>query len=162
MFAATRFFNSDISKWDVSSVAKMDSMFMLAESFKHILCGAAWVRLTASTTGIFEGSHGAISSVVCKPGSRPYVSRRPIPGRELIGRTLIVTPAVAPTIIRTMATCLKCATFAKSGRVSCCAPGGAWYKNCGGAGNRNADHSWFEGTQACRRKLKGNGMHMHN
>merc|ERR1712203_897227 len=43
----------------------------------------------------------------------------------------------------------KCGTFAKSGRVSCCAPGGAWFKKCGEVGNKNVDHRWFEGTEAC-------------
>merc|ERR1712224_652194 len=38
----------------------------------------------------------------------------------------------------------------KSGRASCCAPGGAWYKNCGAAGNSNVDHMWFEGVRACK------------
>merc|ERR1719201_3088543 len=46
-------------------------------------------------------------------------------------------------------TCPKCGTFKKSGRVSCCAPGGAWFKNCGGAGNKNVGHRWSEGTEAC-------------
>merc|ERR1712037_324506 len=47
--------------------------------------------------------------------------------------------------------CPKCSTFEKSGRLSCCAPGGAWYRNCGGAGKRDVDHRWFEGVQACKR-----------
>merc|ERR1719174_2628569 len=40
--------------------------------------------------------------------------------------------------------------FKKSSRVSCCAPGGDWYKNCGGVGNKHVDHSWSEGAQACK------------
>ena len=54
--------------------------------------------------------------------------------------------------------CPKCGTFEESGRVRCCAPGGAWHKNCGGAGNRNADHTWFDGVEACRRKSTANAM----
>ena len=46
--------------------------------------------------------------------------------------------------------CSKCAATKKSGRLSCCAPGGAWFKNCGTSGNSNADHTWVEGMQACR------------
>merc|ERR1712032_998978 len=38
----------------------------------------------------------------------------------------------------------------KSGRASCCAPGGAWYKNCGGSSNRNANHRWFDGVEVCK------------
>ena len=41
--------------------------------------------------------------------------------------------------------CDKCATT-KSGRHSCCARGGAWFKKCGDAG----DHTWIEGIQACK------------
>ena len=89
-----------------------------------------------------------------RPNSeREDVFRRPITERELITSTLITTSSIAPTIANTM-TCPKCGTFEKSGRVSCCAPGGAWYKNCGGAGNRNVDHKWFEGVEACGRTFK--------
>merc|ERR1719201_1528750 len=49
-----------------------------------------------------------------------------------------------------MTACPKCGTFTKSGRVSCCGPGGAWYKTCGVAGNGNAQRSWFEGVKACK------------
>ena len=148
----------------------MDLMFSHAISFKHKLCGAEWVRSKASKIGMFKDSPGSISRTACKSGltpSRQHVSRRPIPERELIGRTPISTSlgtaAITSTIASTI-TCRRCGTFAKSGRVSCCAPGGAWYKNCGGAGNRNADHSWFEGAQACKRKLKTlrSGMYMHD
>merc|ERR1711934_458561 len=45
---------------------------------------------------------------------------------------------------------MGCGTFLKSGRVSCCAPDGAWYKHCGGVGNRNADHMWSEGVEVCK------------
>ena len=46
--------------------------------------------------------------------------------------------------------CPKCAINKKSGRVSCCARGGAWFKNCGDAGDANFDHTWVEGIQACK------------
>merc|ERR1712032_1428143 len=49
--------------------------------------------------------------------------------------------------------CPKCGTFEKSGRNSCCAPGGAWYNNCGGARNKNVDHKWFEGVAACKHTM---------
>merc|ERR1711937_642825 len=66
-----------------------------------------------------------------------------VPDRELIVRTPIITSVSTPAITSTttnMITCPKCGTFKKSGRVSCCAPGGAWYRNCGGASNRNVAH----------------------
>ena len=155
MFQGAKVFNCDISMWDVSSVTDMSHMFLDAVSFKHKLCGASWVRSYVDKTERFTGSSGSISETECTSGTTPspqYVSRRPITERELIARTPISTPDITSTIARTM-TCSKCGTFRKSGRVSCCAPGGAWFKNCGGFRNRNVNHKWFEGVQACKRKF---------
>ena len=85
-----------------------------------------------------------------------------MPDRELIVRGVPVTATVSTSTIaisyaNTM-TCSKCATFEKSGRVSCCAPGGAWYKNCEGAGSRGVDYKWSEGVQVCKCKFKAKGM----
>ena len=52
--------------------------------------------------------------------------------------------------IKEVVICSKCGIFKKSGISSCCAPGGAWFKNCGGAGNNNVDHRWSEGKQTCK------------
>ena len=60
----------------------------------------------------------------------------------------ISTPAV--TAVRMTPVCSKCAVTKKSGRLSCCAPGGAWFNNCGTSDNSNTDHTWFEGLQACK------------
>merc|ERR1719174_1643012 len=46
--------------------------------------------------------------------------------------------------------CPRCGTFRKSGRVSCCAPGGAWFKNCGGLGSKFLNHRWSEGVKSCK------------
>merc|ERR1712113_1138023 len=101
-----------------------------------------------------------ISQTICTSASTPatssttgqHVTRRPLPDRELIVHTPVTTsvstPAVTSTIANTMS-CMKCGTFEKSGRISCCAPGGAWYKKCGGAGNRKLEHRWIEGMEAC-------------
>ena len=43
--------------------------------------------------------------------------------------------------------CPKCATD-KAGKHSCCARGGAWFKNCGDGGDTKF-HTWTEGIQAC-------------
>ena len=51
---------------------------------------------------------------------------------------------------RTAPVCPKCAAIKKSGKLSCCAPGGAWFNNCGTSGNSNTDHTWVEGMQACK------------
>ena len=45
--------------------------------------------------------------------------------------------------------CLKCSITQKSDELSCCARGGAWFKNCGDAGDTRFDHTWFEGVQSC-------------
>ena len=145
MFAGTTAFSGDISKWDVSSVTNMDHMFRGAESFKQQLCGAAWVHSKATKEGIFVGSSGSISQILC---------RAPSPQRWLARWRVTSTPIITPVTMTGISMCPTCGTFNKSGRVSCCAPGGAWYNNCGGAGNRNADHSWFEGVTACKRKSK--------
>ena len=165
MFEDAISFNGDVSKWDVSRVINMDEMFHVASSFKQSLCGADWVYSLARKTDMFVGSFGSISRIACMSApivdttkqSRQYIPRQPITERELITRTPISTPSIPPTIAN-MLTCLKCGTFKKSGRVSCCAPGGAWYKNCGGAGNKNLEHRWYEGLKACERKFKTNGM----
>ena len=46
--------------------------------------------------------------------------------------------------------CPKCGSIKKSSKLSCCAHGGAWFKNCGDAGDRQFDHTWGEGIQACK------------
>ena len=45
--------------------------------------------------------------------------------------------------------CHKCGTSKKSGKRSCCARGGAWFKNCGDKRETEFDHSWAEGIQSC-------------
>jgi surface protein len=166
MFRGAHAFNRDLSKWDVSRVTNMDAMFWEAFSFKQILCGPAWMRSTASQTNMFTGSPGSLPWKVCVSSSTTkyrHLTRRPLPeGRDYFERDLKIvrapiTTKPVSTNTRAMASnnkmvCLKCGTFKKSGRVSCCAPGGAWYKNCGGAANGNADHRWFEGLEACKCK----------
>ena len=51
------------------------------------------------------------------------------------------------TITTTRPVCPKCGTFKKDGKVSCCAPGGAWFKKCG---IRLYDYTWGEGIDACK------------
>ena len=59
---------------------------------------------------------------------------------------------VAVTTTATASVCSKCGILKKSGTASCCAPGGAWFENCGAAGDRNVDHKWSEGVKACKGK----------
>ena len=160
MFLHAPVFNRDISKWDVSRVTSMDGMFLAATSFTQRLCGAAWVHSKAKKDLMFEGSPGSISQRVCAlTTTRRHVTRRPLTERGLKNvREPISTSTLANTSNNNKMTCAKCGTFEKSDRVSCCAPDGAWYKNCGGAGNRHAGHRWFEGVEACKRKSKSNPM----
>ena len=168
MFRQAKAFNCDLLGWDVSSVTAMDDMFLNAKSFKRKLCGDSWVNSKAKKINMFESSPGSISRTACMLALTPattqsshhYVSRRLLPGRELIVRTPISTPSVTSAIHRTI-TCPRCGTFRESGRVSCCAPGGAWFKNCGGLGSKNISHRWSEGVKACKRKFTTNNMQLY-
>ena len=61
----------------------------------------------------------------------------------------------APTSTMDSLACLQCGTAKQSGRRSCCAPGGAWFKNCGDTGDTKFGHTWAEGIHACKRKQVG-------
>ena len=71
--------------------------------------------------------------------------------------TLQCLLAEAPTTTTafTVATtrCPKCTVANKSGQLSCCARGGAWFKKCGYPGDTNFEHTWFEGFGACKSKF---------
>merc|ERR1712025_328882 len=113
-------------------------MFTKAAAFKQELCGPTWVHSMASRDDIFAGSHGRIAHTVCHDDS---------PQRWLARwQVASTTPAVAAA----NKVCSKCGKFTKSGRVSCCAPGGAWYQKCGGTANNKFEYSWIEGVEACK------------
>ena len=70
--------------------------------------------------------------------------------------TLVVTTAPMSPI------CPICGSFKKSGKASCCGPGGSWFGNCGGAGNEKSGHTWHEGIQACEAPIQSvMGQQMH-
>ena len=46
--------------------------------------------------------------------------------------------------------CPMCGTNKKSGKLSCCARGGAWFRKCGDVRDTTFDHTWADGVQACR------------
>ena len=148
-------------------------MFFHAASFNQKICGVTWVHSKSNKVGMFAGTSGSISPAACTSAPSPATTqatshdatRRPLPDRELIVRTPITTSASTSSFASTILsriTCPKCGTFAKSGRVSCCAPGGAWYKNCGGAANKNVNYRWFDGIEACKRKLNACLCHGSN
>ena len=45
--------------------------------------------------------------------------------------------------------CPKCAKMKFSDGRSCCAAGGAWFKECGDIGDPNFEHTWSDGVLAC-------------
>ena len=57
---------------------------------------------------------------------------------------------VSASMVSSSSVCTKCGTSKKSGKRSCCAHGGAWFENCGDAGNTKFDHTWTEGIRACK------------
>ena len=59
--------------------------------------------------------------------------------------------AAAATTKTISSVCSVCGTMVKSGQSSCCGRGGSWFKNCGGAGNSNLDHTWYEGMKVCKK-----------
>merc|ERR1711959_126224 len=129
MFLQATSFNSNIRDWDVMRVKDMDYMFYHAESFRHSLCGPAWVLSKASNNLMFDGSEGKVTQQYCSQ-ERDLVQRQP-----------------ADSL-----TCPKCGKFKKSGRASCCAPGGSWFKDCGAAGNTKVNYKWTDGANACKPK----------
>ena len=46
--------------------------------------------------------------------------------------------------------CPECGILKRSGRASCCAPGGSWFGKCGSVANVNLGHTWNEGIRACK------------
>jgi surface protein len=96
MFHDVKLFNGDISKWDVSRVENMYRMFESAKMFKHQLCGSSWVHSKASKESMFAGSSGSTSRTVSVKTEPPYVSRRPMPERELIARAPTTTSVGTP------------------------------------------------------------------
>ena len=154
MFSYSPSFNADISHWDVSKVKLMESMFSGASSFKQKLCGKAWVYSKAKKESLFENSPGKISWFVCSP---PSSSQRWLAQWRTSSALAAASPSTLSVASANMQTCSKCGTFKRSTRISCCAPGGAWYGNCGGANDKNFGHSWLEGMETCKRKTQFDG-----
>ena len=66
--------------------------------------------------------------------------------------TKAMAKATQSNVTTIASACVKCGISRKSGKLSCCAPGGSWFKQCGNPGDSNYDHTWDEGTQACEGK----------
>ena len=79
---------------------------------------------------------------------------------QTLARSITITPLfgmLTSTGVRLV--CPKCGSAKKSGKRSCCAPGGAWFKNCGDAGDTEVDHTWAEGVQACKSALSTGSLY---
>ena len=92
----------------------------------------------------------AARKIVCPPGTYMKESLTNYPTCEKVS---ILKSSTTPTSTIPSSTCLKCGTFDKSGQLSCCARGGTWFNKCGDPGDSKFDHTWFEGTQACKSKF---------
>ena len=89
-----------------------------------------------------------------------YVHMWHLPIR-LLTKVRIPTPAVTTPAVTTPAVttpslppsvgpvCPKCGMFKTSGKLSCCARGGAWFDKCGENGDPSSHHTWAEGIEAC-------------
>ena len=86
-----------------------------------------------------------------QPGIRYFICS--LRGHCLAGiklRVDTVSAQKSPTTFREikLVACPNCGT--KDGKLSCCAPGGSWFRKCGNGDK--FDHTWFEGVQACKSK----------
>ena len=68
------------------------------------------------------------------------------------------TPSTTNASVSRINGCPKCGTIQKSGKLSCCARGGAWFKKCGNVGDSKFEHTWVEGMQACKSVKSPQGM----
>ena len=60
-------------------------------------------------------------------------------------------PVEAPLATGTPAqkSCAKCGIIKVSGKPSCCAHGGAWFRKCGKGESKKFAYTWTEGAQSC-------------
>ena len=90
MFLGATSFNGDLSKWDVSNVKDMYGMFWGATLFTRKLCGGTWLESMAKKTMMFEGSFGSIPRTAC---TRKF----PIPTMPAVTEPVILTQPVVVT-----------------------------------------------------------------
>ena len=63
-----------------------------------------------------------------------------------------IAGATMPDTAQNTITCPKCAVNNR-GRTSCCFRSASWFQKCGDVGDPNFAHTWFDGIQACKRKI---------
>ena len=59
------------------------------------------------------------------------------------------TPSTMDLLMANKSTCPKCGIVKKTGALSCCASGGAWFEKCGDLDDTKFAHTWAEGIRAC-------------
>ena len=95
---------------------------------------------------------GVLAKITCR-------SQRSLGVLALADSRAIFTPVLSTGVVatttsvptaRSSGACIKCGTTKKSGKRSCCARGGAWFKKCGDADDTKFDHTWTEGIETCK------------
>ena len=69
-----------------------------------------------------------------------------------------IPEVTSPPVVSNSNRCPECGTIKKSGKHSCCARGGAWFKKCGDVEDKQFDHTWAEGIQACKSFARSNSV----
>ena len=94
-----------------------------------------------------------------KHGTTDMLCGCAIPGQTAAPRqTTAATPgqtAATRGPVKPLPACPTCGTIKQTGKLSCCAGGGAWVGKCGDPGDSSFDHTWGEGTEACKGKPIG-------
>ena len=154
----------------VRSTARKDSMFLGSSgSISTTVCTPTRTfSPTVCTDAILSNTFIDVKRVIKAIYATSTSMRATVPTINPAGTptgmptsTPTATSTVAAPVIASSMACPKCGTFKKSGRVSCCAPGGAWFRMCGSDSNANVEHTWIEGLRACKGKLVTDGMHSH-
>ena len=144
--------------WPHLSVRCPEAVYLRA----HVPCQSPIIRCPLADAFAFETP--GIMPVVEIPGIFPVAAIagedcRVLTILDMINHQFIAklvrvgttTPRpVMPMPTTVISACTKCGTIKKSGKRSCCARGGAWFKNCGDAGDTKFDHTWVQGIQACK------------
>ena len=82
--------------------------------------------------------------------------------RRALDRSRYATITSAVTTTTTInSVCHECGTIRRSGKISCCGPGGSWFGNCTSVGNAHFGHTWHAGIQACKARQSQVAVSQH-
>ena len=85
-------------------------------------------------------------------GSQPRCIVAPLWDWKFGPENVVTKTGSCPSITTPIPVCPKCGTLKKDGKLSCCAPGGAWFKNCGDG--QMFQYTWADGIDACKGKCQ--------